>query len=72
MQATLPRIICSAAIDLCQRYAVTSNDGFRQFVYQELPESYIVNSDLQGEVYDLMLKGYCAQDIFEKVKIAHA
>jgi hypothetical protein len=72
LRAGLPSTIPAAAIEILCEKAVHSGDGFRQWLYPNLPKSYEVNPDARKAAEAGMLAGQSAQQIADELYRAHS
>jgi len=70
--ASLAQDICDAAQEELVKRAVNSGDGFRQWVYPNLPAKYDINRQAFDEIHQLMLEGHSAIEIVQTLYERHA
>ena len=60
--------IYTVALNKLSMKATHSDDGFRQMIYPNLPESYEISEDIKNKVKELVAKGKNANQIVEEIK----
>ena len=60
---SLASMICDAAREIVEEQATKGSDGFRQWVYPNLPANYHMNADVEAEIEIEMAKGKSAAEI---------
>ncbi len=54
---------------LCMK-AVNSGDGFRQWVYPNLPKNYDLNPEMLKDIARFIKEGYCSDEIVHIIYLA--
>jgi len=62
-EMSLASMICDAAREIVEEQATKGSDGFRQWVYPNLPANYHMNADVEAEIEIEMAKGKSAAEI---------
>ena len=60
---SLASMICDAAREIVEEQATSGSDGFRQWVYPNLPTNYHMNTQVDAEIQTEMAKGKSATEI---------
>ena len=63
---SLVSIITNAAFDLMSKHAVHSGDGYRQWLYRDIPNDYSYSDSATKLVNDGISIGKSAEQIFQR------
>ena len=69
---SLASMICDAAREIVEEQATKGSDGFRQWVYPNLPANYHMNAQVDAEIQEEMSKGHSAVEIGQILHKRHA
>ena len=61
------RIIEGAALDMLTKHAVNAPDGFRQWLYRDLPQDYTISDAAKERVHQGIVQGKSAERIVGEI-----